>query len=82
MLYIICYFIISIAIIIALIIRYIEYSDINNTYIEIGCGEEYNLVIFILVGLFWPIFFVISIILLFLNIIKNVYNLCRKRFTR
>lgn len=82
MLYIICYFVISIAIIIALLIRYIEYSDINNTYIEIGCGEEYNLIIFILVGLFWPIFFVISVILLFLNIIKNVYNLCRKRFTR
>lgn len=82
MIYIIYYFLISIAIIIALIVRYINYSDIDEPYLEIGCGEEYNLIIFILVGLFWPLVFIASIIILILYLIKNVYHLCCKRFTR
>lgn len=77
-LYIIYYLLIGIALIIGLFIHYTEYSDINDFYIELGCGEEYNLVIFVLIGLLWPIIFIISVVIIILNFIKYVYNMCRK----
>ena len=76
--YILYYLLISIALIIALFIHYVEYSDIDDFGIEIGCGEEYNLIIFIFIGLLWPIAFVVSIVMIILNFIKYVYNMCCK----
>ena len=76
--YILYYLLISIALIIALFIHYIEYSDIDDFSIEIGYGEEYNLIIFILIGLLWPIAFIISVVMITLNLIKYVYNMCCK----
>lgn len=62
----------------ALFIRYIERSDADDFSIEIGSGEEYNIVIFILIGILWPIVFIISIVIIVLNFIKYVYNMCYK----
>ena len=76
--YILYYLLISIAIIIGLFIRYVEHFDIDDFSIEVGCGEEYNLIIFILIGLLWPIAFIISVVMIILNLIKYVYNMCCK----
>lgn len=76
--YVLYYLLISIALIIALFIHYVEHSDIDDFGVEIGCGEEYNLVMFVLIGLLWPIAFIISIVMILLNFIKYVYNMCYK----
>jgi len=80
--YAIFYLLIGAALFVALFINYTDLLDTDESYVEIGCGEEYNLVIFVIVGIFWPLFFILSIIMLLLNLIKYVYNMCNKRFTR
>ena len=76
--YILYYLLIGIALVIGLFIHYVEHSDIDDFGVEIGCGEEYNLVMFVLIGLLWPIAFIISIVIILLNFIKYVYNMCYK----
>ena len=78
LIYILCYILISVAIFVALILQYFEYYENEESYIEIGCGDEFAIPIITLISVFWPLSFICSILIVIIHFIKYVFNLCSK----